>query len=114
MARDKVIYVSGKYTGNPDQIKENIAVARSYSMRIWELGFIALCPHLNTMHFERDCGCDYEDYMDGDMVLVERSDAMFMIPGWKDSKGACRERAYMIQLEKPVFTKLKTLEHWMK
>lgn len=113
MRRSKIIYVSGKYTGTPEEVDVNIGMARSFSMEIWEMGYTALCPHLNTMHFERDCKCDYEDYMDGDMELVKRSDAMFMVPGWEDSKGAVRERKGALALNKPVFTTLNQLEAWL-
>lgn len=89
--RDTLIYISGKYSGSKKDIKYNIALARDYAKDIWELGYTALCPHLNTMHFEEDCNCCYEDYIAGDLVMLRRCDGMFMLPKWEESKGALIE-----------------------
>lgn len=96
----KVVYVSGKYSGNID---ENIHAARLAAIKIWEHGNIALTPHLNTAHFEIDCNCKYEDYIEGDLELLERCDAVVMLPGWEESAGAVKERnAALIEMI-PIF-----------
>jgi len=85
-----IIYISGKYSGNID---ENIALARKVAIEVWESGGVALTPHLNTAHFEQDCSCTYGDYMRGDLELLSKCDAILMLPGWEDSRGASRELA---------------------
>ena len=62
------IYVSGKYSGpkgkEEDYVETQINTlrARTEAIRLWEAGYTALTPHLNTMHFQFDCKCSYEDY----------------------------------------------------
>src|ERR1035437_7645838 len=85
MNRNVLVYISGKYSGDID---ENIKVARKYAIKIWELGYTALTPALNSAHFEIDCNCKYEDYINGDLIMLDRCDIIFMLPGWQESKGA--------------------------
>lgn len=88
MSKDKrsiVVYISGKYSGD---IENNIRVARQYAIQVWERGYTALCPHLNTVNFERDCTCEYNDYIMGDLALLEFCDIILMLPDWQSSTGA--------------------------
>lgn len=89
-----LIYLSGPYSGSSDQISANITAARDVAIAVWEAGHTALCPHLNTAHFEVDCRATYEDYIAGDLDLLSRCDAILMIPNWEASKGAGIEKAY--------------------
>lgn len=95
-----IIYTAGKYTGLVD---ENIAVAREWAKKLWEAGHVCICPHLNTAHFEADCKATYEDYIAGDLKIISRCDAIFMLPGWTDSQGAQKEYKYAIQHGIPVY-----------
>lgn len=97
----KSIYLSGKYTAG--DINENIAIARSVAISLWEKGFAVLCPHLNTANFEKDCTIAYDDYIKGDFKLLKGCDCVVMIPGWRESKGACLERDYALSINKPIF-----------
>lgn len=105
-----LVYVSGKYSGTPEEISANIQAAREASVKVWESGNTALCPHLNTYHFEKDCSCGYEDYIQGDLELLQRCDAILMLPGWKDSKGAVREHSFACQCEKIVYYSINDIE----
>lgn len=99
-----LIYLAGPYSGkNYSEISDNIDTARQIAIKLWEKGHAVITPHLNTAHFEVDCDCDYEDYMRGDLMIIARCDAMVMLPGWKESKGAVRERQYALDLGMPVY-----------
>jgi len=90
----KVIYLAGKYTGD---IAANIQTARNYAIRLWESGYAVVTPHLNTAHFEKDCLCDYKDYMEGDLAILERCDEIWMLPNWQDSPGAKLEQQHALK-----------------
>jgi hypothetical protein len=104
-----VIFVAGKYKGN---IPENIETARYMSRKIWELGFTALTPHLNTAHFEEDCHCVEDDYILGDLSMLSRCDGIMMIEGWKDSQGAMGEHLAAKQMGIPTFYSLTELKKY--
>ena len=100
----KLIYVSGPYSaGYGRSIADNIAVARTAAIRIWDSGNAALCPHLNTAHFEEDCRAEWIDYITGDLIMVERCDAVVMLPNWRQSRGAVQEHDHAVSHGKPVY-----------
>lgn len=83
-----LIYVSGPYTLG--DIDTNIAKAREVAVELWKMGYAVICPHTNTAHF--DCPeIPYEAFIAGDVEMVRRVDALVMLPGWMESKGAVRE-----------------------
>ena len=99
-----LIYVAGRHSDESDAcIERNIANARRVAILLWEKGHAVICPHLNSIHMERDCKATYEDYMRGDFNMIARVDAMVMVPGWEQSKGACREKEYAESLGVPVW-----------
>jgi nucleoside 2-deoxyribosyltransferase len=100
-----LIYVAGKYSGaNDSQVKDNIRNAALVASRLWEKGHAAICPHTNTSQFELiDCTATYEQYLQGDLKMLARCDAIVMVPGWEESRGAVTERLYAVELGIPVF-----------
>jgi len=88
----EVIYTAGKYRGKIHEIYANIQLARYYALQIWQKGHVAICPHLNTMFM--DGWCPDEKWLSGDLLILERCDAIFMIPGWEYSQGARTELTF--------------------
>lgn len=95
-----LVYVSGPYTG---AVSANIAAARDVASKLWEQGHVVICPHTNTAHFESFCNATYEQYIDGDLILVSVCDAIVMLPGWEHSKGAIIEKIHAEMLNIPVY-----------
>src|SRR3990167_11533393 len=78
-----LVYTAGKYRGDVDK---NIDDAKKVAIDLWEMGYVVICPHLNTDHFENDCKVIDDVYLKGDLEIILRCDAMVMIPGWRDSR----------------------------
>jgi len=89
--RQIVVYISGKYSGD---VEANISVAREKAIQLWDAGYVALCPHLNTAHFNENGPCTYDDFIEGDLQLLSRCDVIYMLEGWDESKGAKIERDF--------------------
>jgi hypothetical protein len=101
--RMPVIYIAGPYSASTKEQKEkNIAVARDAAIRLWSNGFAAICPHLNTSHFEDHC-IDEEVFLEGDKRILARCDGVFLLPGWEGSAGATSEKRFAKHLGIPVF-----------
>ena len=83
-----LVYVAGPYRGNVDK---NIQQAREIAIELWEAGHVAICPHLNTANFEKDCVVADQIYLYGDLMILARCDAMVLTPDWMDSEGARNE-----------------------
>ena len=111
----KIIYVSGKYSGKTRQIiHKNIMVARTASIQIWSKGAIALCPHLNTYHFDSACKVTYDEYLEGDLQLLDSCDAIYMLPNWKNSKGAVIEHNEAKIRKIPILYSMEEVEKFIK
>jgi len=82
----KLVYVAGPYRGDIDA---NIEHAREAAQRLWSLGYAVVCPHLNTAHF--DGLIPDEEFLAGDLEILKRCDAIYMLHNWHKSVGSCEE-----------------------
>lgn len=87
----KVGYVAGKYRASSIWgIEKNIQAARSVAEELWRLGYVVLCPHTNTAHFDGKVPND--EFLRGYLELLRRCDFVVLVPGWSRSRGARIER----------------------
>lgn len=86
----KVIFVSGPYRANNLQgVLANIRKARKVSLKLWLEGWAAICCHSNTALF--DGAAPDNIWLEGDLEILRRCDAIYMIDGWENSEGAISE-----------------------
>ena len=95
-----IIYIAGKYSGDTAQ---NIKAARVVAIELWEAGFAVFTPHLNTAGFELDCKASYTDYLAGGLEILAGCDALVLLPGWQESKGAAIECVFALVGGMPVY-----------
>ena len=89
-SRKKVVYVAGPFLGpNAWAIEQNIRVAEELALEAWKEGAAVICPHTNTRFFQGAAPDNI--WLEGDLELVRRSDAVLTAPGWVLSSGACKE-----------------------
>ena len=88
----KVVYVAGPYRDQRGQywVGRNIEAAREIAATLWAEGFAVLCPHANTAHF--DGVAPETAFLEGDLEMLRRCDAMVLTPDWEHSSGARNER----------------------
>ena len=102
--RDTVIYVSGALRGFGNDWKQHCNIERAWHVAraLWRMGYTAICPHLNNLHMD---GPDItaDDFIAGDFVLIERSDALIVVPGWENSSGTKQEIEFARDLNIPVY-----------
>ena len=98
----KVVYVAGPFRGpNSWEIEQNIRRAEALSLEVWRAGAAALCPHTNTRFFQG--AADDSVWLDGDLELLARCDAILMTPDWQRSSGARAEYDFAKARGIPVF-----------
>jgi hypothetical protein len=108
----RLVYIAGPFRGpNSWAIESNIRRAEALALRVWELGAAALCPHANTRFFQH-VGPD-ERWLNGDLEMLARCDAVMFTPDWKRSRGAVAERERAKYLHIPCFYRLKRLKEWL-
>ncbi len=92
----KSVYVAGKYTGY-DRVDEdgNIAAAASVAADYIREGWAVFCPHTMTSIIDRrhnrNKTITYDDWLTMDFYWLSKCDAIHMLPGWRESKGASIE-----------------------
>jgi len=83
----KVIYVAGPYRADSENgVFENIIHARREAQKLWHKGWAVICPHTNTM-FMGETKPDLI-FLAGDLEILKRCDAIYMLRGWGASEGA--------------------------
>ena len=106
MRRSILVFVSGKYSGD---IEDNIAFAKTFAENLWDNGYTAICPHLNTAKFNEEGKTKWHDYLAGDIVILERCDALLALPNWKESDGSQVEIEKAYGLDIPVFESVEMM-----
>jgi hypothetical protein len=93
----KVIYVAGKYRAETQEgVDANIKKARDAAIKLWKQGWAVICPHLNTAHFDGEA--PDEVWITGDLEILSRCDAIFLMNNWQQSAGAKLERERALEL----------------
>jgi len=80
-------------------------------MHVWQNGAVALCPHMNTRLFGGALPDDA--WLEGDMELVRRSDAVYQMKNAHESMGAKAEIRLARGLGKPVLEGLDDLLNYI-
>ena len=82
--------------------KHNLKVARTIAVELWNEGYTVICPHLNTRNFEYYTSLTNKAFVERDLEIVAKVDALVMLPNWSLSKGALKEMDYAESLGIPV------------
>lgn len=113
----KIVYTAGPITADTPALRwKNCIRAWNYAHRVWKMGAGVICPQFNTLFMDDD-EIGYEMFMEADYEMIKRScDAVLMLPGWEDSKGACNEKQLAHDNDIPVFnyTDLDGLQQWIQ
>lgn len=83
----RVIFISGAYRADTKaDICRNIKKAREVAIKLWQDGWAVICPHSNTALFDGEA--DDSVWLKGDLEILSRCDAIYMMANWDKSKGA--------------------------
>lgn len=107
-----VVYVAGPFRGDSSwDIECNIRRAEALSLEVWRLGAVGLCPHTNTRFFQN--AAPDHIWLEGDLELLRRSDALILTEDWEQSSGARAEKEEADRLGLPVFFGIEQLSKWL-
>jgi len=104
MKRRTKVYIAGPYSQG--QVALNVKNAIDACEKLWKLGYLPFCPHLNHL-WEILYPPDVEYILAFDMAWLEICDCMLRLDGF--SPGAEREEQKMVELDRPVFKHIETL-----
>lgn len=108
----RVIYIAGKFRGSSSwDMEQNVRAAETLALEVWKLGAAALCPHANTRFFHG--AAPDAVWLDGDIEMLNRCDALLTVDHWTHSAGATAEVSHAVSRGIPVFQSLGDLAAWL-
>jgi hypothetical protein len=117
----KVVYVAGPFRcaskhvpGQQDSwgIQTNVMAAMAIGLEVWRMGAAAMIPHANTMFFQ-NAAPDHV-WLDGDLAMLAKCDAVIMTSDWQRSSGARAEHEFAKERGIPVFYDADSLRGWVQ
>ena len=85
------IYISGPMTGLPDL---NFPAFHAAAAKLRDLGLLVV----NPAEFGEGAGLRWSDYMRKDIRALMDCGALYMLPGWSESRGARLEHHIGVEL----------------
>lgn len=109
-----VVYVAGPLRANSAWgVESNIRRAERIAISLLKnYGISYICPHTNFRF--TDGSIDDDTMIEVTKELVRRSDAVYLCPGWKKSKGTMGEVKLAEELDIQVLSNKGELEKWLK
>jgi hypothetical protein len=109
----KLVYLAGPYRAATEwQLVQNIRRAEALALEVWKLGAACICPHKNTALLGG--ACDDTVWLEGDLEMLRRCDAVVCTSDWQRSEGARNEVGEARRLKIPVFESLASLQSWLE
>lgn len=84
------VYISGAITGTDDYMER----FKKAEDKLTGEGMSVINPALINSNMPKDT--TYEEYLKIDFCLLEMCDAIYMLRGWEESRGANREYGYAL------------------
>lgn len=104
----KLIYISGPYSSRWFLGKLlNVYRAWRVAKHLWLAGYAVFCPHSNAALMD---GVPYHRFIAGDLEILSRCDAILMLNGWRESRGARLEHDCAESVGMQVFYRVEDLE----
>ena len=96
------VFISGPMEGKENYLNDFLQAAQD----IRDAGHIPVNPAALETVFP---DADREEYLMLDRVLLAECDAVYFLPGWRESRGANREYGYALGLDKIIITDRETI-----
>jgi hypothetical protein len=106
----EVVYIAGPYSSpHPGVVLQNVAEAVAFGQQVRALGLVPVVPHVAILPTGRT-EAEYEAAMAECFELLSRCDAVVLMPTWRNSPGAVRERAHAEALGIEIFGGIEDLQ----
>lgn len=101
-----LIYLAGPIRSKDGiSMNENVSMAKTLALELWKKGYAVICPHANTdlPIIVADKECEEDIWLNGDLAMLARCDALVVMPNWKGSKGTEGEIAFAEKHNIPIY-----------
>lgn len=101
-------FISGAYSGTPEEIERNLAKSSWVVEIATKAGWIPICPHI-FWHPYAELQ-DYEFWLEGALGLIETCRILILVPGWETSSGVAKE----LELARELGIRILTVEELLR
>jgi hypothetical protein len=105
----KRVYVAGKLNDDACGYIKNVHKMIIWAEKVRKLGFAVFVPGLDFLQGVIFGNWEYTDYFDNSQPWLDAADAVFLVPGWEQSKGTSLEIARAKRKNIPVYSDLGLL-----
>ncbi len=101
-----VVYISGPWRGANTELNTELAIQAACQLLFSGCAPICVHPLIGPAH---KFGCTHEQGLVADDALIERCDAVLMLPGWETSEGCVFERERAFVYERAIYYSIDEL-----
>ncbi len=111
-----LIYVAGPLDSPDGSIGylRNLKSMTEHATIIDKMNATAFNPGLDVLPSIMNGAKEHSEYLENDLNMVQRCDALFLCPGWEDSVGSNEEKKSAENEGIPIFTDLWKLSVWLR
>lgn len=111
-----MIYVAGPFRAKPDVTnqwvqEQNIRKAEQVSWDLFFMGAAPICPHTMTRFFQGSL--PDEVFLQADLDIIRRCDAIYLVDGWERSVGTRAELALAVELNIDVLRSMEQVQEYV-
>jgi len=110
----KLIYIAGALNNDAVHYIQNLHRMIKWENEIRQLGFSTFCPGFDFLGGLVNGNWDYKDYFENNQLILERCDAIFLVPGYESSQGTQKEIAKAKRLDIPIFLDRLNMANYFK
>ena len=108
-----LVYIAGKLNApNACDYIKNVSAMLRIAEVVRREGFSVYTPCNDILNGIVNGGLEYGDYATSNMEIAKRSDALFLVPGWRESPGTNNEITQTNTKGIPYFETINTLNEW--
>ncbi len=108
----KVVYIIGPIIAeNAWEIEQNIRRAETIALAIWKMGAAVICMHASNRFYQGTMS--EEDFLKGDLEVLSRCDAAFVLPAIWRSEGSQKEVKLCEEKKILMFGHLDNIKKWI-
>ena len=101
-----LVYLAGPIRPKDGKtMEQNVAEAKEVALSLWQAGYTVICPHANTdlPISLADKAAEENVWLNGDLEILARCNALIVLPNWRGSKGTEGELSFANKRGIPVY-----------
>jgi hypothetical protein len=105
--------MAGALNGMACDYIQNLHRMIIWANKVRKLGCSTFVPGMDFLAGLVNGDWIYADYFNSNQAWLEVTDAVFVVPGWENSKGTQKEIDFALKHNIPIFYTLEEIENWL-